>query len=75
MMLGEVNTVTQRYGPTNIYSGTEDEFRVCKGNFVGIVRPHDGQYEFRVRDMRREGHTVYGYGLTYSTRSLLSRSF
>lgn len=38
----------------------ENEFKHYKGTFVGIVRPYDEQYEFLVRDMRRECPTIHG---------------
>lgn len=41
----------------------ESEFRVCKGNFVAVARPYSGHYEFLIRDMRREGPTIYGSGV------------
>ena len=47
----------------NLHSETQDGVRVCKGNFVGIVQPHDGQYEFLVRDMRKESPTINGSGV------------
>lgn len=43
----------------------ENEFRVCKGNYVGIVRPDDGHYEFLVSDVRRESPTIHGYGVDF----------
>lgn len=50
----------------NLHSNTEDEIRVCKGNYVGIVRPNDGQYEFLVRDIRREAPTIHGWGVDFA---------
>jgi hypothetical protein len=47
----------------NFHSEAHNGFRVCKGNFIGIVQPHDGQYEFIVRDMRRESPTINGSGV------------
>jgi hypothetical protein len=46
-----------------LHSETRHGFRVCKGNFVAIVQPHDGQYEFLVRDVRRESPTINGSGV------------
>ena len=41
----------------------ESEFRLCKGNYVGIVRHSDNQYEFLVRDIRKECPTIHGGGV------------
>jgi len=46
-----------------LHSKAQKGFRICKGNFIGIVQPHDGQYEFLVRDMRRESPTINGSGV------------
>jgi len=46
-----------------LHSETRNGFRICKGNFIGIVEPHDGQYDFLVRDMRRESPTINGSGV------------
>jgi len=65
MILIEVDSGTQVQALTNIYPGADDESRVCKGNYIGIVRPNENQYEFLVRDMRREGPTIYGSGVDF----------
>ena len=44
---------------------TENQFRVCKGNYIGIVRPYDGHHEFLVSDLRRESPTIHGYGVDF----------
>ena len=49
----------------SIATRTANEFRVCKGNFVGIVRPCEGQYEFLVCDMRREDPAIHGSGVDF----------
>lgn len=64
MILNKVDSGTQEQALTNIHPGA-DESRVCKGNYVGIVRPNENQYEFLVRDMRREGPTIYGSGVDF----------
>jgi hypothetical protein len=66
MMLSQVDSGTQNREPTNIRSEAEYEFRVCKGNYIGIVRPNETHYEFLVRDTRREGPTIYGSGVDFS---------
>lgn len=43
----------------------ENKLRVCKGSYVGIVRPYDGQYEFLVSDVRRESPAMHGYGVDF----------
>jgi hypothetical protein len=43
----------------------ENEFRVCNGNYVGIVRPDGGHYEFLVSDVRRESPAIHGYGVDF----------
>ena len=65
MILIEGDSGTHEQAVTNIHSGADDESRVCKGNYIGIVRPSENQYEFLVRDMRREGPTIYGSGVDF----------
>ena len=65
MILIEVDSGTQEQTLTNIHPGLGDESRVCKGNYVGVVRRSESQYEFLVRDMRREGPTIYGSGVDF----------
>jgi hypothetical protein len=60
MVINEIDSGTQEQTLTNRHSGTEDESRVCKGNYVGIVRPSENQYDFLVRDLRRESPTIFG---------------
>jgi hypothetical protein len=68
MILKEVDSCMQEHAPTNI--PPDDEVRVCKGNYIGIVRPNENQYEFLVRDMRREGPTIYGSGVDFLNASI-----
>ena len=49
----------------SVVTRDENEFRICKGNYVGIVRPDDGHYEFLVSDVRRESPTIHGYGVDF----------
>ena len=49
----------------SVATGIEDGFRVCKGSFVGIVRPYQGHYEFLVLDTRREEPTIHGNGVDF----------
>jgi hypothetical protein len=49
MILIEVDSGTQEQ---SIHSGADDESRVCKGNYVGVVRHSENQCEFLVRDIR-----------------------
>jgi hypothetical protein len=65
MILIEVDSGTQEQAVTNIHSGGDDESRVCKGSHIGIVRPGENQYEFLVRDLRREDPTIYGSGVDF----------
>jgi hypothetical protein len=65
MILIEVDSGTQEQAVTSLHSGANDESRVCKGNYIGIVRPSENQYEFLVRDLRREGPTIYGFGVDF----------
>jgi hypothetical protein len=65
MIISEVDSGTQEQALTNIHPEIEDESRVCKGNYVGVVRRSENQYEFLVRDMRREGPTIYGSGVDF----------
>jgi hypothetical protein len=65
MILTEVDSGTQEQAVTNIHLGADDESRVCKANYIGIVRPTENQYEFLVRDLRREGPTIYGSGVDF----------
>jgi hypothetical protein len=43
-----------------------DEYRVCKGNFVGIVRPYGSQYEYFLQDMRRDKLLIHGCGVDFA---------
>jgi hypothetical protein len=65
MVFNEIVSGTQEQALTTIHHGTDYESRVCKGNYIGIVRPNENQYEFLVRDMRREGPTIYGSGVDF----------
>ena len=65
MIVNDVDSGTQEQALTGIHSGTDDESLVCRGNYVGIVRPNETRYEFLVRDMRREDPTIYGSGVDF----------
>jgi hypothetical protein len=65
MILNEVDSGTREQTRTSIHPGIEDESRVCRGNYVGIIRPNENQYEFLVRDMRKEGPTIHGSGVDF----------
>jgi hypothetical protein len=43
-----------------------DEYRVCKGDFVGIVRPYGSQYEYFLQDMRLEKLLIHGCGVDFA---------
>ena len=62
MILIDVDSGTRE---ESIHLGADDESRFCKGNYVGVVRRNENQYEFLVRDMRREGPTIYGSGVDF----------
>jgi hypothetical protein len=51
-------------------TGGENEFRVSKGDLVGIVRPRAGRYEFLVLDMRREEPTMHGVDFPHATAAV-----
>jgi hypothetical protein len=38
MITNKVDSGTREQTLTNIHSGTEDESRVCNGNYIGVVR-------------------------------------
>ncbi len=44
----------------------EQQFRVAKGDFVGVVEGDENRYKFLVRDRRREHPTIYGCGVDFS---------
>jgi hypothetical protein len=41
------------------------EFRLHKGEFVGLVESSGAQYRFLVRDLRRESPTIQGTGVDF----------
>lgn len=43
----------------------EHEFRIHRGEFVGVVEPHGEHYWFLVRDLRRERPTIHGFGVDF----------
>jgi CRP/FNR family cyclic AMP-dependent transcriptional regulator len=43
MIFNQVDSGTQKHAPTNIHSGAEDEFRVCKGNYIGTEKKRKTQ--------------------------------
>jgi hypothetical protein len=65
MIVNEVDSGTREQTLINFHLGTDDESRVCKGNYIGIVRPNENQYEFLVRDIRREDPTIHGSGVDF----------
>jgi hypothetical protein len=62
----QIDSGTLEHEPTRVHSDAEDEFRFCKGNYLGIVRRCENQYEFLVRDIRREGPTIHGNGVDFA---------
>ena len=65
-MLLKADSGVQKYGLAKFHLGTEDEFRMRRGNFVGIIQAREERYEFSVRDMRREQPTIHGTGVDFS---------
>jgi hypothetical protein len=65
MILTEVEPVAQENRRAEKRQKVEDDFCVCKGGFVGLVQRHDSQYEFVLRDLRRERPTIYGFGVDF----------
>jgi hypothetical protein len=63
VILNKVDLVTQTQESKNLRAEPDDEFRVCKGNYIGVIRPTEKQYEFLVRDMLREEPTIHGSGV------------
>jgi hypothetical protein len=64
MMLTEVDSIQER-SPAEQVPLLDNEFRVSKGEFVGVVEPHENQYKFFVRDLRRERPTIHGFGVDF----------
>lgn len=48
-----------------ILHANEDEHRLSKGQFEGVVRPQGDRYYFSVRDMTREQLTIHGFGVDF----------
>jgi hypothetical protein len=63
MIFNETCSGTQEQALTKF--DPDDESRVCKGNYIGIVRPNENQYEFLVRDIRGEDPTIHGSGVDF----------
>lgn len=61
MMLCEVDSAVREPRPADL----EGEFRVRRGDFVGVVQPHEDKYKFYVRDLRRERPTIHGYRVDF----------
>jgi len=73
MILNQADLCAVEHEPTSTHLEMEDEFRFRKGNYLGIVRHGENQYEFLVRDMRREGPTIHGSGvdLAHATAAVI----
>jgi hypothetical protein len=65
MILSEVDSVVQERCPAKNCSRPEEEFKVSRGDFVAVVLPHENQYSFFVRDLRRERPTIHGFGVDF----------
>jgi len=61
-----LNAVAEESYPSEASPDAIDEFSWRKGDFVGVVKPNKNRYEFYVRDLRREGPTIQGFGVDYS---------
>lgn len=48
-----------------IHTGIDEDYRLFKGDYIGIVRARESQYEFLVRDTRGEGPTIHGGGADF----------
>ncbi|HVJ05965.1 MAG TPA: hypothetical protein VM578_09860 [Candidatus Saccharimonadales bacterium] len=64
MISTQADLMGQKHGAAKVHSGSDD-YEVRKGNYIGIVRESESQYEFLVRDMRREGPTIHGCGMDF----------
>jgi hypothetical protein len=66
MISTQSELTVQKHGAAKVHTGRESDYQMCKGNYVGTVRENESQYEFLVRDMRREGPTIHGCGIDFS---------
>jgi hypothetical protein len=62
----KVESVARESCPADLRSEMVDEFALRKGDFVAVVQPNGSRYEFFVRDLRREGPTIQGFGVDFS---------
>lgn len=58
------NQVAVRRGPEVLHR-SEDECRIYRGQYEGVVRPHGDRYWFSVREMTRERSTIHGFGVDF----------
>jgi hypothetical protein len=65
MILGKTESATK--SASAVCHETHHEFRVHKGEFVGLVESCGAQYHFLVRDLRRESPTIHGTGVDFSS--------
>ncbi len=65
MISTQGDLMVQKHGAAKVHTGSDSDFQMCKGNYVGIVRENESQYEFLVRDIRREGPTIHGCGIDF----------
>lgn len=65
MSLAQVDAHKAEHAPHIRHPRTAHEYRVEKGDFVAVVQPYDREYSFFVRDLRREGPTIHGYGVDF----------
>jgi hypothetical protein len=52
--------------PAEVQPWMVDEFSLRKGDFVAVIKPSKSQYEFFMRDLRREEPTIQGFGVDFS---------
>ncbi len=62
MISTESNLMVEKRGPEKVRTGSGGDYQMCRGNYIGTVRENQSQYEFHVRDLRREGPTIHGCG-------------
>ncbi|HEX8926406.1 MAG TPA: hypothetical protein VF786_11465 [Terriglobales bacterium] len=61
MILSKTDSVQQR--ESAVSREAEREYRVRKGEFVGLVASCGDRYRFLVRDLRHENPTIQGTGV------------
>jgi hypothetical protein len=74
MIVNDVDSGTQEQALTGIHSGTDDESLVCRGNYVGIVRPNETRMNSSSATCAGKTQQSTAPGWTFSKRPLPSRN-